>query len=160
MIMNGVDAENLPLSQKQTCLNKVHEIALYVFRRMQLKMHSINHLVKNCTQVLGYFWITVSADWAELPLLSPEKQWKHSIFCGKSLWTLKEMTPSREAKRWQGSSIYTTREKWKFVCNFLPLHNEWQVCGQSSQSLSKGKLFDMMLMFVCSDFRNICQHTW
>lgn len=55
MIVNADDAENLPLSQKQTCLNKVHEIALYVFRRMQLKMHSINHLVKKCTQVLGYF---------------------------------------------------------------------------------------------------------
>lgn len=59
MIMNGDDAENLPQSPKQTSLKKVHEIALYVFGRMQLKMHSNNRLAKKCAQVCRYFGVTV-----------------------------------------------------------------------------------------------------
>lgn len=77
----------------------------------------------------------------------------------KSLWSLKGMAPSREAKIWQGSSIYIIGEKDKIVCIFMPLHNESQVHGQGSQSLSRGELFNMTLMFVCSDITFICQHT-
>lgn len=45
--------KNLPQNPKQTCLNKVHEIALYVFRRMQLKMHSITTLGKCALKCMG-----------------------------------------------------------------------------------------------------------
>lgn len=116
--------------------------------------------VKKCTQVRIYFWITVSADWAEPPLLSP---WE-TVKVLSCLWKItvgSERNDTLQGSWEMARELHLhTRRKDKFVCIFVPLHNEWQVYGQSPQSLSKRKLFDMMFMFVCSDFRNICQHAW
>lgn len=160
MTMNGDAAENLPQSPKQKCLNIVgtwdypvgfqEDAAEDVQHQPPCKkVHSsarifLNHCISRlgCTATAFPIRNNESAQFIEKITADSER---NDTLPGS--WEMAVQLHSYN------------RRKDKFVCIFVPLPNEWQVYSQSPQSLSKGKLFDMMLVFVCSDFRNIYQHT-